>query len=242
MLVRRTEAGALHCVHQEQHALLSGALAACCDANLAGELVSVITLHDNPWRRADAEPRFDAEDGIVDFIGYPQRERLAFYQSGISELEDVDPYVAYMVSLHYTSFAGTRELEQFQTEERTRRERLRPSVHQSDAVLQKHLEWVRFFDILSIHLCLTGPTVDSATVPHWLRDPSDWSSTPDGRTFDIEWRDDNTLSISPWFFVGDQLSFGLKEKPLTRPDSAAQLKRAWKKTPWRVRLLQLKST
>ena len=96
-------------------------------------------------------------------------DKVAFYRRGIDELEDIDPFVAYLVSKHYTTFSGTRDVARLTEPEELRRERLRQ--HLDDNLvghLEKSLEWVKFFDILSLYICLAGPGAARDSIPGWL--------------------------------------------------------------------------
>ena len=201
MLVRRPEDGSEIAIHQEQHALISGVLAAAWRPALDPRLIAAITLHDAPWRAVDATPRHE-QGRLVDFVSYPIDERLAFYTTGITELEAVDPYVAYMVSLHYSSFAGMAKLTEFRDAERVRRERLRPLLGELAAHTDEHLKWLQYFDVFSLHLCLTGPDVPKENLPVWLRDVSRWSTAPDGRERRFDWVGPTSLRVAPFPFEG----------------------------------------
>lgn len=200
MLVRRPQDGSEIAIHQEQHALLSGVLAAAWRPSLHPRLIAAITLHDAPWRSIDSGPRKDPQGGIIDFVSYPIAERLEFYTTGIDELEQVDPYVAYMVSLHYSSFAGMAKMTQFRAAESERRARLQPLLGRLAADVARDLKWLQFFDVLSLHLCLTGPDVPTENLPVWLRDDARWSTAPDGRRHALEWTNAHTSRIYPFPF------------------------------------------
>lgn len=206
MLIRKTKDGGHECVSQEQHALQSGVLAAAWKpTRLPPLLVMTIGLHDTPWRDADRQPLVDEATGMPhDFLNYPTAEKLALYRAGIDALEEVHPWVAYMVSRHYTTFAGTvnlAELQATETARRTRLEQLLPDELLASS--DEALAWIKFFDVFSLHLCLTGPAADESAIPGWLRDSSKWSTAPDGTTLALEWRDDATLAVDPWPFHED---------------------------------------
>lgn len=245
MLIRKTGEPAWECVTQEHHALLSGLLAgAWAQSHIDPLVVSAITLHDAAWRDADAEPRLNPETGVpYDFVSYPYDDKIAFYQSGIDHLEEVHPYIAYMVSLHYTTFSGTRDEVRLQQPEAQRRERLEelipgPLVSGSG----RALEWVKFFDVFSLHLCLTGPEADSDWIPRWLTDSSTWSTAPDGTELELTWADDQTLEVTPWPFDKNVLSLSSYHRRLDkRAGSGEALDRQWHDTDLRVRSIHLRA-
>jgi hypothetical protein len=239
MLIRTTTDGTHECMTQEHHALLSGVLAgAWLPTRLPALLVQAIGLHDNPWRPVDAEPTFDPEAGLPhDFLGYPKAEKLDFYRRGIDQLEEVHPYVAYVVSRHYTTFAGTKDAEALTEPEAERRERLaerirRPLLDEADVAL----EWVKYFDILSLYICLDGPRATEDSVPPWLEDPTDWAEAPDGTELEFEWRDDRTLAIEPWPFTSKAMDYCLHFRRLDgRTDDAEAFREQWADAPMDVR-------
>ncbi len=181
---------------------MSGLLAAAWRPALDPRLIVAIAMHDTPWRAIDAVARRRADGTIVDFVSYPIEERLAFYATGITELEAVDAYVATMVSLHYSSFAGVAGIESFVSAEQARRERLAPLIGTRVERIADDLRWLQFFDVLSLHVCLTGPDVPDEHLPPWLRNVSGWAKGADGRPFDLAWLDASTLSFSPHPFDG----------------------------------------
>lgn len=122
MLIRTTSAGEHECVTQEQHALQSGLLAgAWSPTPLSAMLTLTIGLHDAPRRGSDRRPMLNAVTGLpYDFLDYPKASKFALYGAGIDALEDVHPYVAYMVSRHYTTFAGTKGADELQVPQAAR--------------------------------------------------------------------------------------------------------------------------
>ncbi len=231
MLVRPTHHSRVECLIQRHHALLSGMLAnAWAKSHIHPLLVAAITQHDAPWRKPDAAPTFNPDSGLpYDFVDYPPDDKIDFYRDGLDELERVDPYIAYMVSLHYTTFSGTRDHEAFTRSERERRERLESRL--APALVsgaEKALEWLKFFDVFSLHLCLTGPETVASSIPPWLDDADAWSASPDGTDLQLRWAEETTLQVAPWPFDKAVLSFDLHYRDLGgRVDSAAEFDRAW---------------
>lgn len=199
MLVRTRKDGGAECIMQAHHALLSGVLAAAWrPTRLPPRVVQAIGWHDDPWRPVDREPTLNPETGWPeDFVDVSIEQKVDFYREGIDSLEAVDPYVAYLVSRHYTTFAGTRDVEALCGPERKRRERLEARL--SERQLQgadRAIAWMKYFDVWSLYLCLGGPEAADAAVPPWL-DPenNDWLEAPDGTRPSFEWQDDTTIDI-----------------------------------------------
>lgn len=239
MLVRTTTEGAAQCILQEHHAFLSGVLAgAWLPTALDPELVQIVGLHDNPWRPVDRAPSLDPETGWpVDFLDLPTDDKVDFYRRGIDALEAIHPWAAYLVSLHYTTFAGTRDVEALTQPEAERRERLEGRLPDSFVEASaRAVEWLKYFDIWSLYVCLAGPRSDASAVPVWLDDPADWAEAPDGTPLEMAWRDETTLALEPWPFRTEQLTLHVEHRRLSEPASSeASLSEAWSEAPVETR-------
>jgi len=246
MLIRRCRDGTFECIEQEHHAFISGILAgAWLPTALSAELVQAIGLHDNPWRPVDANPTFDDESGLpFDFLDYPVDEKVEFYRRGIDALERIHPWVAYLVSRHYTTFAGTRDVEGLVEPEAARRERLRDRlgdrfVEGADAAV----EWMKYFDIWSLYVCLAGPAASPDGIPAWLADPDDWSEAPDGTPLEMEWREARTLAVEPWPFAPAALEVDIDYRQLAgRFGTASEFRERWGEAGREVRTVELVSS
>lgn len=243
MLIRPTTDSTFECITQEHHAVVSGLLAAAwAESRLDPLLVQAIGLHDNPWRPSDAEPLYNEERGLPhDFITFPMDQKIALYRQGIDQLEEVHPWIAHLVSRHYTTFSGTRDVEELQVPEEMRRQRLEQVI--TSARLEasdEALRWVKFFDIFSLHLCLTGPRAKQGAIPRWLSDPDKWSTAPDGTELELRWSDESTLSVTPWPFEGTGLGCELYVRVLDSPhESAGALQQVWNEAQLETRPLRL---
>lgn len=239
MLIRNTTDASFECISQEQHALVSGALAAAWNpTRLDPMLVQLIGAHDNAWRASDAQPLYNPATGLpFDFINYPMAPKIALYRRGVDMLEDVDPWLASMVSKHYCTFAGTLNIEGFQQTEAARRARLAELIAPG-YLAQKDdaLRWLKFFDIFSLALCLTGPGALRDAIPRWLQDPDAWSRAPDGHTVRIRWRSDARVEVDNWPFAPAELSLRLNPRVLTQKFmSQDALDQSWGKIPMKMR-------
>ncbi len=242
MLIRQTTADDFECVYQEHHALLSGVLAAAwVPTRIDPRWIQAAGLHDTPWRRADEAPIFNEETGLLhDFLTYPEQEKLKFYREGIDELENIDPFTAYVVSRRYASFARSADGNWFQEHEKGRQQRLVSMLGEVEQEeLDEALAWVNFFDTFSIYLCLAGPKADQETTPRWLVPPS-WSTAPDATELEFEWLDDETLKLTPWPFGSSQVSTRIHFRHLAeRVARADEMQRRWADAPRGMRDLLL---
>lgn len=243
MLIRTTHNQTFECIPQEQHALISGMLAHAWAPTRLGPLwVQAIALHDTAWRPADAAPTFNPATGLPhDFIDYPTGAKVALYEAGIQTLEGIHPWVATLVSLHYTTFSGTRDIEDLQAHERARRARLAPQIAQElRAMNDGALRWIKFFDILSLYICLTGPDAAPDSIPRWLRDPDKWAHAPDATQLTLRWQDDHTLALGTWPFTTDSMRLTLYPRLLpARLENPAQMAATWCQASCRPREIAL---
>ena len=244
MLIRtRGDDSHAECVMQAHHAVLSGVLAgAWRPTRLPSLVVQAIGLHDDPWRTVDESPSVDPDRGWPrDFLSTPIETKLDFYATGIDRLEAVHPFVAYLVSRHYTTFAGTRDVDRLCEPEAERRDRLESRLTASQlAIADDAVAWMKYFDVWSLYLCLAGPDGDDASVPPWLASTDQWLEAPDGTTPSIHWRDDTTLVIEPTVFGEPPLGCPIEFRYLDSPASDQRaLTEAWADAPLRTRTLEL---
>lgn len=59
--------------------------------------------HDRGWRSPDQGPLFDEEgQGPRNFLNLDFREHVRFYEDGVQQVIDEDPYAGLLVSMHWT--------------------------------------------------------------------------------------------------------------------------------------------
>lgn len=161
-------------ITQHDHGRLSGELAAAwrdpeTGKEISEELLIATYLHDVLWVQMDRVPSFDFESGKpLDFLAYPEAEKLEQYELGIDLITSVDPYTALLHALHFSEFVNREKHPAFRQRMDMRIAHLRASLGEArcenvDSDLQK----LRFFDVLSLLLCMTGPGIPR-TPPPWL--------------------------------------------------------------------------
>ncbi len=264
MLVQ-ARGGRLRLIRQHDHALVAGALARAWVGRGSGaqghpfRLVLATGLHDLAWRELDAEPRYDAETGRpLPFHAFPLEEKLAAYRSGVSRMEEISPWIGLLGSLHYASFPEGERADAFLRSEAERQDRLLRRLEarrrspgeggrESDSPgpplrerAEADLAWLKFFDGLSIRLCLTPPPVPDAELPPWL-DRTEAPEAPDGSRVATTWEGEATVRVDPPVF-GDGLALEIPFRQLSAasyPD-AGTLRAAWREAEeriWRLRVL-----
>jgi hypothetical protein len=245
VIVQRRHGG-LRLFRQHDHALLSGELAlawhvAQDEPAVSDVLVLATSLHDLAWRRLDAEPRWNAETGRPhDFLDFPRDTKFRSAAQGIARVARLHPYAAALVSLHYATFAGAPAW--FVRKEAERRRRIlgwlgnrAPAPERVDL----DLAYLRLFDVLSLHACLTPPGAVGTSAPSWLTGSY---ATPGGGRVDARWLDPSTLAVAPFRFGDAPLPLQLPFRDVEgqRFDGAEQLGEAWHRGArrrWRLRLV-----
>ncbi|HKK08162.1 MAG TPA: DUF3891 family protein [Gemmatimonadota bacterium] len=252
MLVQRRASG-LRLFRQHDHALAAAALAHEWDGG-GGEalplaVVLAVALHDVAWIPLDTEPRLDpSRGGPHDFMSHPAAEKLEAYARGLDTVETLLPAAALLGSLHYGSFVtagadggGGEAGRGFLEGERTRRARIRaggsggPDLGGLD--VDEGLELLRFFDRMSLLLCLSAPGAAPGSLPAWL-EPAGRLRAPAGRVLRTEWRGDGRLALAPFPFRRPlSLAIPYRDLPAGPFGGKEALRAAWASSPpgtWRV--------
>ncbi len=226
----------LRLIRQQDHAGISGTMASewsgfSKDCRiLSFRLILAARMHDGSWNQTDEAPILNPDTGQpFHFANFPIRERLQIYRKGLDKIERVDPYVASLVSLHYSSFKGTREVEEFCSEEEARRRRLREQLPKAEeAMLEEELPYLKLFDRLSLDLCLGAPGSLPESLPSWLQ-PEQIARAPDGTAFKLRWEGDATLIFEPSPFRHRSLHINVpyRDLPAHTYQDSHDLHQAW---------------
>lgn len=252
MLIQHRDAGP-RLIRQHDHGLLSGELAAAWDGPLGGGgrdrvVVLATALHDLGWRELDATPRWNpATERPHDFLDHPPAQKFEAAVDGIDRLEELHPYAAVLVSLHYCTFGSPGRPSEFEEAEEDRRVELLASLEDEapgPRQIRADLSALQLFDNLSLLLCLTPPGADSEAIPSWLGpdllELPDWTGW-EGSRIRVEWRDEESAVLDPWPFEEASLSLELPYRDLSAhryPDPDA-LATAWGDAPeetWTLRI------
>lgn len=208
MIIQKWSGGGLRVVLQHDHALLAGALAHLW-GGVSYDAVMACAMHDATWRGEDASPMFDENRGrFYDFATYPCEKRGDFYTRGIDELESLcGRHVAVLTSKHLLSLMRDDAPDRFRRREQQRQ--------QAYACNQRDLEDLRFFDALSLFICMTGPSLEER--PPWLLP---WMEYPNdsAQSIHMSWKGDDDLVIDPFPFSGNgtiRLNVPIRVLPMT---------------------------
>ncbi len=239
MVLQPRQDGTLRAFTQHDHGLVSGHLAhhwRAHGAPLAMELVLAITMHDYGWediddiaaQDTDAIP-FDEEAGILrGFTNLPTTFKLPLYAHGIREARAMHPYTGLLLSHHFSAFIPDEEYPEWTEQQRALRaecaDLLGLSAPRCAEVLRDY-EALKFFDLLSLYLCLAAPEAVPEAKPAWIPDAFEWL----GHTTTMAFKDAETVSLDPFPYDAPiQFDLPYREFPRTSWPDAAALKQDWK--------------
>ncbi len=240
----------IRCIRQHDHGLLSGEFARAWSDDYALELLLAISLHDLAWGAHNAldthDPAwipFNEEEGRVhDFITMPGERKLEVYEPGHDVYEAIHPYVGLLLSLHYGSFfpespAYKAYLEDIERRKKRLCEQLGYESAQDERV---QLDWERlkFFDLLSLFVCLRAPGARLEDAPAWIRGELEL----EGCAVELSWQSEDVLGIKGW--PGRALRFDLpyRDIPMRRYEDAADFVEEWSGATERVWSLRVEAT
>jgi hypothetical protein len=218
MLLQR-RVGAFRLIRQHDHALLAGSLAFSWRQNgrsLAGSTALATALHDVVWRAEDERPRLDDASGAPhDFTTVPAPAKRRFVELGVERLALVDPDAAALVAAHHRTLAEG-----------------------GPVAADSPLAWLRFFDNLSLWICLTPPGSLPEARPTWLDAAT--VSAPTG-VLEVGWEGEDRVRVAPFPFGSPTvLEIPHRDLPARRYASQAELTEAWEASRdlrWAVELV-----
>ncbi|AXF54924.1 DUF3891 family protein [Salicibibacter kimchii] len=232
-MIVRDEANHLACIHQDEHARVSAALyRQWGDPRLEKKgwkesLHTAIAEHDRAWISLDTRPIWnDEEERPYDFTDYPEREKIAAYQTGINETEMMDEWAGLLVSRHLHSFFSrirTEAAEAFKTGEQKRWDRLGGAEETDDE--KTALSVLKMCDELSLFACMNNPGARKEEEVPWFRDGfSMHFDFLDGKTVIPAWKNKEEIMLTPTPLKAN-VQFPLK---LRRVSKEAILHHGWK--------------
>lgn len=262
---------ALRLVRQQEHAQISGALAhawrrppggpsdqrdggggradggsVAAGPGLPYRVAWATGVHDAAWTELDRTPILDPESGRpYPFHRLPLERKLGPYRRGIRRIAELDAYAGFQVSRHYCSFLDAEESPDFLEHERERRKRLRPRLApelRNDELLDRELAYLKFFDTLSLYVCLAAPDHGAGGGrPGWLV-PDDRLEAPGGRPVALGWRSPEVLVLDPNpLRRGLEVAVPYREVPRRCADQSA-LTRRWREAGLRHRVVRVEGT
>jgi hypothetical protein len=188
-------------IKQHDHALVSGEFAAhmSLDIEPLSKVLHAISNHDIGWEELDHTVLWNEDkQAPYSFEDYPLLPKLEAYTSGISRVEEVDPYAGFLCSKHYASFFDGAEnpaARRFRRQEESRQNQLRrhftPAEEQN---LEVNFRLLQFCDDLSLAICLNEPGENSHP---WYAGGIRFL----GETYRWIWENERSLRLEPNLFV-----------------------------------------
>lgn len=106
--------------------------------------------------------------------------------------------------------------------------------------LRRHLRWLKFFDGLSLRLCLAPPAVADDALPAWI-DRDAPATPPAGQELTPRWSGEGRVDLGPAALAGPvTLEVPFRDLPRLGYDDADALEAAWRgarERTWRLRVL-----
>lgn len=217
-------------ISQHDHGRISGLFAQKWRDPATGsiahaKLIEATYLHDILWAPLDLLPRV-TDAGPLDFIAFPEDEKLDAYAHGILAVSAVDPYMGLLHARHFSEFISRTRHPQFRTQMDAHIQALSKVLSaEQNAQMDEDLALLRLFDVFSLLVCMTGPHI-ARTPPPWL-DPSPLLTS---RQLDAFWPALDHFVIAPYCFAGTiDVAIPYRETPRHR--DAGQLLEAFAAAP-----------
>ncbi|PFG03558.1 DUF3891 family protein [Bacillus sp. es.034] len=180
MIIRETDDSFIM-IKQHDHAFVSGETIKHINRNLLisdqffDDFVYASHQHDRSWIGLDDTPIWnDGKQIPFTFSDYPLLPKLAFYQIGLNEIEEVNLYAALLCSLHFCSFfdkSKDPDCLQFLRDEANRQQKIRNHLPKIDEeLLTQHFQLLQLSDNLSLYFCLNEPGVEKENEHLWFKD------------------------------------------------------------------------
>ncbi|TMW73354.1 DUF3891 family protein [Alteribacter natronophilus] len=225
MIVREEPEG-LTFFEQDRHAHISGIFAGYWRDDLfinkerRDSVILAVTQHDRGWAELDRELVTGREKGIpLSFTDYPLKKKISAYRKGVDDLEQTDPYSAFLVSCHYASFfegKGDPHGREFLHEEKERQFRLRKKLQLGPGdrtACRFHFDLLQLCDNLSLYICMNRwGTAKEDEIP-WFKDgfPQQLERLGDEKVT-AEFLSPREVSVSPWPFCRNSFNIYIPYK------------------------------
>lgn len=217
-------------ITQHDHGRISGIFAQAWRDPVTGEraseaLIHATYLHDILWVPIDLLPRF-ANGKPLDFIAFPEDDKLEAYAHGIVSVSSIDAYMGLLHARHFSEFISREQHPRFRSEMDALISDLTARISSTERErADDDLALLRLFDVFSLLLCMTGPHI-ARTPPPWL-DPSPLLVR---RGLDAFWPARDQFALSPYVF-DRALSVRIPYREVPKTSEAAVLLEAYAGAP-----------
>lgn len=215
-------------IEQHHHASISGMLFTylkedfVTDLNWKDDIEFAIFQHDCGWVPFDKAPFWDDKGNApYSFTNFPKKPKTVLYEHGINKVEDHSLYAALLCSKHYTSFLkkdSTPLAIDFIENEKNRQERLKKKIIGfNEKQFSLHYELIKFFDDLSLYICLNEPGVQKDSEHPFFKSRISLPQYFGGGNLHLNWASHNKLELETELFQPD-LTVQLKQKVISKED------------------------
>lgn len=221
-MIIQEHANAYRFITQHDHGRISGIFAQAWRDPVSAQpvrntVIAATYLHDILWVPLDLLPRVDRSKPL-DFIAFPENDKLDAYAFGIQAVAAHDPYMGLLHARHFSEFVSRDKHPKYRASMDALIEELTAKVSaHARASADEELALLRLFDVFSLLLCMTGPHI-ARTPPPWLN-PSPLLTQ---RGLDAFWPAKDVFALSPYPF-NTALDIAIPYKETSRTKDMAQL-------------------
>lgn len=142
------------------------------DLTYRSSVSEAIRQHDVGWIPFDETPFWnDQTNKPYSFTDFPTEPKTVLYEHGINEVETYDQYAALLCSEHYLRFlekSTNQAAKTFVQKEQARQTRLLNQLDIEGNNWKTHYDYLRFFDQLSLFICLNEPGTPQEEIHHFF--------------------------------------------------------------------------
>ncbi|NDI34425.1 DUF3891 family protein [Chengkuizengella sediminis] len=240
-------------IEQHTHANASGEMAKHWNMkyfqnnNKWNNVLLAVYEHDRGWIELDAVPFWnDREQVPYSFMDFPLPPKLRAYQYGIDQVEEKNSYAGLLCSLQYTNLISEisdPKAVNFLANEQIRQEKMIEQLIKNEdqkSDLYFHLNFLQFFDELSLYICLNEPGTKKENEHLWFRDGFTKSKNfpfMNGESIIAHWIDELHVKLSRFPFVND-FEINMKIKRVMKQHISQEgIAKAYEDTPYDTRTI-----
>lgn len=212
-------------LYQPAHALLSAQIAGYWRAAARpprwDETLVAVAQHDNGWKEWEELPRLTEAGAPVNFTEMALPDAIEQWHRGVARGYHQSSWVGLLISIHGTALyevhrGKSEALDRFLDEQHAQQKRWIDVLGASEEEIRAAYAMVRWTDWFSLVLGWRRVPADGT--------PVDVGEGPDGISYAIRQRPDDTLTVEPWPFDPDSFTLTTEARHVahhTFADSAA---------------------
>lgn len=198
-------------IEQHEHARISGHLMSAWDQlpiigdRLSSNVIYAAYEHDRGWIDLDSWPLWnDAASQPYTFVDFPPKIRFLYYNKGLNEIEQINPYSALLCSGLYTTLVekfDNDDARQFVSSEKERQKRIKQQLKVDEAQLTLLMKALILCDELSLFACMKEPGTPTSQYEWFARGFSYSAGNTGADRIFAEWCESDTIELTPYPFV-----------------------------------------